>query len=57
MKIYTPEKSEECDECNKKFGNSIAILIGEHSHGFEHDTRQASLCIDCVKKAFTIMGD
>lgn len=58
MKIYVPEKGQQCDECDKKFGKkSIGILIGEHSHDFEHDTCQAFLCIDCVKRALIIMED
>ena len=58
MKTYVPEKGEQCDECDRKFGKKdIAILIGEHSHDFEEDTRQASLCLACVKRALIIMED
>ena len=53
MKIFWHQaKGYQCDECDCSLEKKISVLIGEGSNiGFEEDTRQASVCIDCIKKA------
>ena len=52
MEVWTGREGIECDECCAKLNGKKYIHIGEESHRFEHDTRQAILCKGCVKQAY-----
>ena len=49
--LWQQPKGSECDECGCSVENKEAILIGENSHDFFEDTRQATICVDCIMKA------
>jgi hypothetical protein len=51
MKLWKGIQGDECDECGAKLNGKPYIHIGEQSHKFEHDTRQAMVCRGCIAKA------